>query len=146
MPDPTDSQRESQRIEFNLCQPELTVRWVNGLTGVCAQSLAMEESDPEAEMSSSTRCTRVFHVQTELRLKSATQNIVQVGMKTFETEKNLVYAKLCNLFQLTVRWVIGLTGVSAQRLAMAESDPEAEISSSTRCTRVFPVQTELRLK
>ena len=94
MPDPTESQRESQRIELNLCQPELTVRWVNGLTGVSAQSLAMEESDPEAEMSSSTRCTRVFPVQTELRLKSATQNIVQVGMKTFETEKNLSYSKL----------------------------------------------------
>ena len=106
----------------------------------------MAESDPEAEMSSSTRCTRVFHVQTELRLKSATQNIVQVGMKTFETEKNLIYAKLCNLFQLTVRWVIGLTGVSAQRLAMAESDPEAETSYSTRCTTGFNAQTELRLK
>ena len=66
------------------------MRWVSGLTGVSAQSLAMEESDPEAEMSSSTRCTRVFHVQTGMRLKNATQNIVQVGMKTFETEKSLV--------------------------------------------------------
>merc|ERR1719341_2499141 len=84
----------------------------------------MEESDPEAEMSSSTRCTRVFHVQTELRLKSAAQNIVQ----------------------LTVRWVIGLTGVSAHILAMAESDSEAGVSYSSRCTTGFPVQRELRLK
>ena len=58
-----------------------------GLTGVFAQGLAMAESDPEAEISYSTRCTTGFPVQTELRLKSATQNIVQVGMKTFETEK-----------------------------------------------------------
>ena len=122
------------------------MRWVSGLTGVSAQSLAMEESDPEAEMSSSTRCTRVFHVQTELRLKSATQNIVQVGMKIFETEKNLVYAKLCNLNQLTVRWVIGLTGVSAHILAMAESDSEAGMSYSSQCTTGFPVQTGMRLK
>ena len=62
MPDPRESQRESQRIELNLCQPELTVRWVNGLTGVCAQSLAMEESDPEAGISYSSQCTTGVHV------------------------------------------------------------------------------------
>ena len=127
---------------------QLTVRWVSGLVGVSAQRLAMAESDTEAGMSYSSRWTTVFHVQTELRLKSATQNVVQVGMKTFKLKRNLVYAKLnyeIN-FQLTVRWAIGLVGVSVQRLAMVESDPEAEILYSSRCTTGFNVQTELRLK
>ena len=77
------------------------MRWVNGLTGVSAHILAMAESDPEAETSYSSQCSTDVPVQTEMRLKSATQNFVQVRMKTFEIEKSLVYAKL-NLFQLAL--------------------------------------------
>ena len=71
------------------------------------------------------------------------------GNEDLETENSLVHAKLNdvhNIFQLTVRWVIGLVGVSVQRLAMAESDPEAETSYSIRCTTGFNAQTEQRLK
>ena len=68
----------------------MTLRWVIGLTGISAHILAMAESDSEAGMSYSSQCTTGFPVQTGMRLKNATQNIVQVGMKTFETEKSLV--------------------------------------------------------
>ena len=91
-----------QFFKAKLCDlSQLTVRWVIGLTGLSAQGLAMAESDPEAGMSYSSLCTTGFNVQTELRLKSATQNIVQVRMKIFEIEKSLVYAKLNDAISLS---------------------------------------------
>ena len=48
--------------------------------------------------------------------------------------------------QLTVLWVGGVTGAPAQRLAMAESQREAEMLHSSQCTMGFPVQTVMREK